>query len=310
MQDVGYLLYIKNIFHRVVTYFSTNRRYNEDFNLISAKISDRRDRLRVTEEKLENVEKLRHKKDNEVKELERKLVVLLEVQQRELGQLKLIQSLGCTSDTKDEIEYTHPVYTDDEKKYKEKAKLMESTEAMMKFGFMSLSMSYFSSMNMVKALKSSDTNQHTTAYNHYGSDGENASSNIQTPTKFEKVPFQKNDIKEWSVEEVVEWLCECLQLGQYADTFREGSVDGSFLHVLNDEDLKNFLGIEHGLHRKKILHHITQLNRCGSSLLPASPIVDGSGATTVPELNDNDQNETKNLSNPQQNVSVSQLFLT
>jgi len=274
-----------------------------------SKISDRRDRLHVTEEKLENVEKLRHKKDNEVKELERKLVVLLEVQQRELGQLKLIQSQGCTSDIKAEIEYTYPVYTDVENMHKEKSKLMESTEAMMKFGFMSMSMTYFSSMNMVKALKSSETNQHTATYNHFGSDGENVSSNIQTPTIFGKVPFQKNDIKEWNVEEVVEWLCECLQLGQYADTFREGSVDGSFLHVLNDEDLKNFLGIEHGLHRKKILHHISQLNQCQSSLLPASPIVDGSGATAVPELNDNDRNETKKLSNLQQNVSASHLFL-
>jgi hypothetical protein len=31
--------------------------------------------------------------------------------------------------------------------------LMESTETMMKFGFMSMSMTYFSSMNMIRAMR-------------------------------------------------------------------------------------------------------------------------------------------------------------
>lgn len=36
-------------------------------------------------------------------------------------------------------------------------------------------------------------------------------------------------------------------------------MDGAFLYDLNDDDLKSSLGVEHRLHRKKILNSIQRL---------------------------------------------------
>ena len=62
----------------------------------------------------------------------------------------------------------------------------------------------------------------------------------------------------WSVNDVGTWL-ETMSLGQYRECFADGSVDGSFLYDVNDDDLHNTLGIEHKLHRKKILNSIRRL---------------------------------------------------
>jgi hypothetical protein len=48
-------------------------------------------------------------------------------------------------------------------------------------------------------------------------------------------------------------------LGQYSEAFIDSAVDGEFLYDLNDDDLKNTLGIEHRLHRKKILNCVHRL---------------------------------------------------
>jgi hypothetical protein len=57
-------------------------------------------------------------------------------------------------------------------------------------------------------------------------------------------------------------LSSCVQtlsLGQYSEAFIDSAVDGEFLYDLNDDDLKNTLGIEHRLHRKKILNCVHRL---------------------------------------------------
>ncbi len=51
-----------------------------------------------------------------------------------------------------EINSNYTSCTSDKDKY-QAAKLMESTETMTTFGFMSMSMTYFSSLNMIKAIK-------------------------------------------------------------------------------------------------------------------------------------------------------------
>jgi hypothetical protein len=95
----------------------------------------------------------------------------------------------------------------------------------------------------------------------------------------------------WEVDQVVDWL-KALSLGQYEDSLRDGSVDGPFLFELTDEDLMNILGVEHKLHRKKILLAIDQLrsfvspdnNNTTSSrekLLEATPVADTSSANIV-----------------------------
>ena len=81
-----------------------------------------------------------------------------------------------------------------------------------------------------------------------------------TPTlKGAALPGQEEeDPRAWSVEDVGEWLSS-LALGQYRESFADAAVDGAFLLDLNDEDLRNTLGIDHALHRKKILNSVRRL---------------------------------------------------
>jgi hypothetical protein len=79
----------------------------------------------------------------------------------------------------------------------------------------------------------------------------------------------------WSVEDVGEWLSS-LALGQYRESFADAAVDGAFLMDLNDADLRNTLGIDHSLHRKKILNSIqrlrtqVQMDMVASGAMPAA----------------------------------------
>ena len=65
-------------------------------------------------------------------------------------------------------------------------------------------------------------------------------------------------VSAWSVNDVSKWL-QSISLAQYRTSFLDAAVDGAFLFDLNDEDLKNTLGVEHRLHRKKILNTIGRL---------------------------------------------------
>jgi hypothetical protein len=60
------------------------------------------------------------------------------------------------------------------------------------------------------------------------------------------------------VGDVSAWL-DSLALGQYKDAFADAAIDGAFLCELSDEDLRNTLGIEHALHRKKIITSTVKL---------------------------------------------------
>ena len=44
------------------------------------------------------------------------------------------------------------------------------------------------------------------------------------------------------------------------------AIDGEFLYDIDDDDLKNSLGIEHRLHRKKILNCIRNLKSAEVSI--------------------------------------------
>jgi SAM domain (Sterile alpha motif) len=48
-------------------------------------------------------------------------------------------------------------------------------------------------------------------------------------------------------------------LTQYREAFSDAAVDGAFLFDLGDDDLANTLGVEHRLHRKKLLGAIDRL---------------------------------------------------
>ena len=79
-------------------------------------------------------------------------------------------------------------------------------------------------------------------------------------------------VRNWSIEDVSKWLAT-QSLDLYVDSFREGAVDGNFLCKLTDNDLRGTLGVEHKLHRKKILCGIEDLVNPTAPMTP--PPVDG-----------------------------------
>ena len=115
----------------------------------------------------------RQGKEEQLRTLERKLVVLLEEQQRELHKIRRRQE--ARGDLLEQARkgdanalalataggvgggggggYSGPSVAEK----KQAAQLMQSTETLMKFGFMSMSMTYFSSLNMIRAMRTVST---------------------------------------------------------------------------------------------------------------------------------------------------------
>jgi len=151
-----------------------------------------------------------------------------------------------------------------------------------------MSLSYFSSLNMLKQLRdmNSDTTSAAvasaadtaaaaaaaaTAANlpsmkklHLGAD-DFVALNIQkkkaeleaSKTAEKEVIAAKahpmpSNIRMWTVDDVARWL-DTLSLGHYAAAFREATVDGPFLMELREEDLIQVLGVTHKLHVRKIM---------------------------------------------------------
>ena len=225
--------------------------------------------------------------------LERKLVILLESQQSELDNIRKAQT-----DRREirKMNYPHPPFSQANSEIpngpslqdKEQAsKLIESTEAMMKFGFMSMGMTYFSSMNMVKALKTVGAHEATSQL----------CVSSETPIPRMSRPSCKPQsqiyasVQRWSVDNVIDWLNDVLGLSQYKSSFENGAVDGSFLFALTDEDLRFGLGVEHKLHRKKILFHIDLLRKLEN---------DQKGSTIE---NENEMKESQHLPSLQEKVN-------
>lgn len=144
---------------------------------------------------------------------------------------------------------------------------MSSTETMMKFGFMSMSMTYFSSLNMIRAMKQVGAANALFANPLLsgalpGAPALSAgAASAPSPSKDLALTAYTPDptnVALWNIGDVAQWL-DSLSLGQYKHVFAEAAVDGAFLYDLSDEDLRNTLGIEHNLHRKKILVAIQRL---------------------------------------------------
>jgi hypothetical protein len=277
-------------------------RLDKEFSDMLAKIGNRKEMLTTLETKLSAVDKARQRKEEEMRTLERKLVVLLEEQQNELNAIKRKQDVrkallaasheqlnAATAGNEGALVVRdgnmgggsgasslvsgggHSGPSLQEKK--QAAQLMQSTETLMKFGFMSMSMTYFSSLNMIKAMRTVSA-QDTVMAALADVDTQRALNQIEngksgggSQSKQEFLPDLKKGqlpgqealrVSAWSVEDVSRWL-QTLTLGQYVEAFVDAAVDGEFLYDLNDDDLKNTLGVEHRLHRKKILNCIQRL---------------------------------------------------
>eukprot|EP00644_Phytophthora_capsici_P003647 jgi/Phyca11/574647/estExt2_Genewise1.C_PHYCAscaffold_640136 len=283
-------------------------RLDREFSQMLAQIAQRREKLGALEETLARVDQERLRKEEELKALERKLVLLLEEQQKELARIREKQearsqlaldlippgsvlsgsgtgamspgftnspalggaitlsptSTGFPSRASGAPAAT-PGFTQQQRE--EAASLMESTETMMKFGFMSMSMTYFSSLNMVRAMRKIGAH-------HLTLDSAAAVSQQRWPehsaVEAKAFVFQPNippggfpgqqplQVAAWSVSDVGRWL-DTLALAQYKRAFADATVDGALLLHLTDDDLRNTLGMEHRLHRKKVLTTVEEM---------------------------------------------------
>jgi hypothetical protein len=149
-----------------------------EFGEMLSKIADRKERLQLMEKKLAELDRQRQAKEEELRTLERKLVVLLEEQQRELEAIRKRQAKKGdlmsrakealkAGDVKGLAQGAEGAEGDggaaaapagghvgpSMKEKKQAAQLMQSTETLMKFGFMSMSMTYFSSLNLIRAMR-------------------------------------------------------------------------------------------------------------------------------------------------------------
>eukprot|EP00750_Incisomonas_marina_P020529 INCI4048.3.p1 GENE.INCI4048.3~~INCI4048.3.p1 ORF type:complete len:2134 (-),score=426.39 INCI4048.3:1814-8215(-) len=265
-------------------------RLDREFGEMLGKIADRKEQLKMHENTLQTIDRKRMKKEEQLRDLERKLVVLLEEQQTQLAAIQAKQAeigtnylgggattLAVNKDTplrRGPNGEMIPVSTANGPggggggggyvgptpvQKQEAANLMQSTEQLMKFGFMSMSLTYFSSLNMIKAMKS------VGAMDTILATANNNMTTLSDPSTYRPAPKpgqlpgdDELNVAAWSVNDVGTWL-ETMSLGQYRECFADGSVDGSFLYDLNDDDLHNTLGIEHKLHRKKIINSIRRL---------------------------------------------------
>lgn len=264
-------------------------RLDKEFGVMLAKIADRKQELQDLEKKLQDLGITRQGKNEEMKSLERKLVVLLEAQEQQIEAIRrkrenrredrstaessnTQRACGGSVDARDTgvgsaaaSSALSPYQGPTVQQKQEAADLMSSTEQMMKFGFMSMIMTYFSSLNMVRAMKKAavlDTALAPTASSAEGMPklpGEMmgmAASPGGIPLR--PTNATTSQVRNWSTDDVAKWL-STQSLDVYADSFREGAVDGNFLCKLTDDDLQGTLGVEHKLHRKKILCGIEEL---------------------------------------------------
>ncbi|KAL7679447.1 putative sterile alpha and TIR motif-containing protein [Plasmopara halstedii] len=278
-------------------------RLDRDFSQMLAQIEQRRGLLGTLEKTLSRIDRERLWKEEELKALERKLVMLLDEQQKELTRIRSKQdsrsqialdllasksdttspdygstlangmsTLSSTSTVLSEKPSPAPSVTPQQRQ--EAAALMESTETMMKFGFMSMSMTYFSSMNMVRAMRKigahhlaldsvAAISQQQWPENPAADLQSNAPASVGAALK-PSIPLGASpgqpplQVAAWSVNDVGRWL-ETLVLAQYKRAFADASVDGALLLHLTDDDLRNTLGMEHRLHRKKVLTMVEEI---------------------------------------------------
>ena len=275
-------------------------RLDKEFGVMLAKIADRKRELKDLQKKLQDLGITRQGKNEEMKTLERKLVVLLEAQEQQIEAIRRkrenrredkstvdgrnTQRVCCdgvdareTGGGSSSSSALSPYQDPTVQQRQEAADLMSSTEQMMKFGFMSMSMTYFSSLNMVRAMKKAAVLDPmlvpapSSAEGMPKSPGEMMGMSASPGGVLTSPPnaTTANQVRNWTVNDVAKWL-STQRLDIYADSFREGAVDGNFLCKLTDDDLRGTLGVEHKLHRKKILCGIEELI---APLVPTSPLV-------------------------------------
>ena len=250
-----------------------------EFAVAFDEVKEKRAALETLEGTIQDIESTRNRKEREFQRLQRNLMELLEDQKSELENLreKGVELEVATSSSAAAAAATLNAARENETKSKE---MFNSTEELLKFQFMSMSLSYFSSMNMIKSLRdiNADTTQKaisstaaTAATAAAVASAANIPANKTVPSSeaksavpgsntqevLEKLTKEKykplpESVRSWTVEDVGLWL-DSLSLSQYKSAFNEASIDGDFLLELRPEDMRDVLGMSHPLHVQKVV---------------------------------------------------------
>ncbi|GMI02768.1 hypothetical protein TrLO_g5677 [Triparma laevis f. longispina] len=258
-----------------------------EFTLVFSEVERKKASLERLEVAIADMEATRQRKDREFGRLQRNLMELLQEQKFELDSLR---EKGIELETATATSAAAAAATAQKAKEHEKQSsvMYNQQEELMKFQFMSMSLSYFSSLNMLKQMREINTDTTSAAISSSANvaaaaAAAAAAANIpaikqlklgaedqidtaiaqkeaalhhkknqeEDAKKAKEEPFPK-EVRLWSVEEVSRWL-QTLSLGQYVVAFREACVDGEFLLELREEDMSSVLEVKHKLHRRKIL---------------------------------------------------------
>mmetsp|Transcript_14029 Transcript_14029/g.20968 ORF Transcript_14029/g.20968 Transcript_14029/m.20968 type:complete len:526 (-) Transcript_14029:127-1704(-) len=258
-----------------------------EFAAVFQEVDKKKKALAKLELALTDMESTRERKDREFRRLQKNLMQLLLEQKKELDDLR---EKGIELETATATTAAAAIATAQKAKEHEKRStaMFSQTEELMKFQFMSMSLSYFSSLNMLKSLR--DMNADTTsaaiamsADAAAAAAGAAAAANLPNVKKLnlgandfieasiqkKKTEIEKSEkaerelkivsaqslpenVRTWTVTDVSRWL-DAMSLGQYCEGFVEASVDGPFLLELREEDLVQVLNIKHKLHVRKII---------------------------------------------------------
>lgn len=258
-----------------------------EFAIIFKEVDKKRKALERLEVALADMESTRERKDREFRRLQKNLMQLLLEQKMELDELR---EKGIELETATSMTAAAAAATAQKaKEHEQRSTVMFSqTEELMKFQFMSMSLSYFSSLNMLKQLRDMNSDTTATAVSSSADAAAAAAAaataanlpnikklnlgaddfvelNLQKKkaelmvsdaaekeTKTSKEAPMPDNVRMWTVNDVCRWL-DAIFLGQYAPAFKEACVDGPFLLELREEDMVQVLGMKHKLHVRKII---------------------------------------------------------
>ena len=258
-----------------------------EFTLVFSEVERKKSSLERLELAIADMESTRQRKDREFGRIQRNLMELLQEQKYELDSLR---EKGIELETATATSAAAAAATAAKAKEHEKqsAVMFNQQEELMKFQFMSMSLSYFSSLNMLKQMRDINTDTTNAAISSSADTAAAAAAaaaaaNIPAIKQLKlgatdaidaaiaqkeaelhhseqreadaktakEEPFPK-EVRFWSVADVGRWL-QTLSLHKYVEAFTKACVDGEFLLELREEDMSSVLQVEHKLHRRKIL---------------------------------------------------------
>ena len=98
----------------------------------------------------------------------------------------------------------------------------------------------------------SESESNSTSESNTKSESSTSESSKHRKPKSKRKSKTSRHIRDWTSTQVMTWLRDKVQLGEYADRFAQQQITGATLLCLEDEDLLQLLGIYTKCHRKQI----------------------------------------------------------